>query len=122
MTLKQFPTVLVIISTLATAVTAESPLGRKVADFQLHDFRGEEFSLADVSASKLVVLAFLGTECPLAKRYGLRLGQLANQYQPRGVSFIGLDANVQDSVTEIAAFVRDHNIRFPLLKDRKSVV
>lgn len=122
MTLKQFPTVLVIISTLATAVTAESPLGRKVADFQLHDFRGEEFSLADVSASKLVVLAFLGTECPLAKRYGLRLGQLANQYQPRGVSFIGLDANVQDSVTEIAAFVRDHNIRFPLLKDLSNLV
>ena len=104
-------------SVTATAGAAESPLGRKVEDFQLQDFRGKKHALSDYRDNKLVVLAFLGTECPLAKRYGARLATLAEKYEPQGVSFLGIDANVQDSLTEIAAYARVHSIHFPILKD-----
>ena len=107
----------VILSLAVAAGAAESPLGRKVEDFQLQDFRGKKHALADYRDSKLVVLAFLGTECPLAKRYGPRLAKLAETYEPRGVSFLGINANVQDSITEIAAYARVHGIHFPILKD-----
>ena len=36
--------------------------------------------------------------------------------------FLGLDSNRQDAVTEIAAFARDHEVSFPILKDLNQVV
>ncbi|HJQ80672.1 MAG TPA: redoxin domain-containing protein, partial [Lacipirellulaceae bacterium] len=103
---------------IATAFCAADRLpATTVEDFQLKDFRGAEHALSDYRESKVVVLAFLGTECPLAKLYGARLAELANEYEPRGVEFLGVNANVQDSITEIAAYARVHEIEFPILKD-----
>jgi peroxiredoxin len=107
----------IVLSVTADIRAAEGPLGRKVESFQLQDFRGTKHALTDYRDSKLVVLAFLGTECPLAKRYGPRLAKLAEVYEPRGVSFIGINSNVQDSLTKIAAYARIHGIHFPILKD-----
>ncbi len=109
------PLLILIIAGFARA--AESPLGRQVENFQLQDFRGKEHALSDYRDSKLIVLVFLGTECPLAKLYGPRLATLAEEYEPRGVSFLGVNANVQDSITEIATYARVHGIHFPILKD-----
>ena len=54
-------------------------IGKQVADFSLQDFRGKKHSLDDYREAKLVVIAFLGTECPLAKLYGPRLQRLADR-------------------------------------------
>ena len=103
----------------ATRADEERPrvIGRAAPDFKLQDFRGKEHALADYQDRKLIVLAFLGTECPLARLYGPRLAKLAADYEPQGVAFLGINANVQDSITEIAAYARIHAIKFPLLKD-----
>jgi hypothetical protein len=45
------------------------------------------------------------------------LVELAEEYGPRGVAFVGIDANQQDSLAEIAHYARTHGIDFPLLKD-----
>ena len=50
-----------------------------------------------------MVLAFIGCECPVAKLYGPRLAQLAKDYEGKGVQFLGIDANQQDGVSQIAA-------------------
>jgi peroxiredoxin len=96
---------------------AEARIGRRVANFTLQDFRGKEHSLGDFGESKLLVVAFLGTECPLAKLYGPRLQSLANSYDAKQVAFVGINSNCQDAITEIAAYARIHDITFPLLKD-----
>jgi peroxiredoxin len=70
---------------------------RFVSDFTLHDYRGKQVSMSDFSESKLVVLAFLGTECPLAKLYAARLEEIARGYGNDQVAVIGLIANVQDN-------------------------
>jgi peroxiredoxin len=116
--LATFAVILSVAATTTAVRAAEpAPLGRKVEDFQLQNFRGEKHALADCRDSKLVVLAFLGTECPLAKRYGPVLAKLAKAYEQQGVSFLGIDANVQDSLAEIAAYARMHGIHFPILRD-----
>ena len=88
-----------------------------VADFRLKDFRGKQYALSDFKDNKLVVGVFLGTECPLAKLYAPRLARLFEQYESRGVAFVGFNANQQDSLTEIASHARRHGIPFPVLKD-----
>ncbi len=100
----------------ATGPLATS-VGRQVSAFQLPDYRGTEYQLSDFSQYPVLVVAVLGNECPLAKLYGPRLAALAAEFKDRGVGFVGINANRQDSITEIAAYARRHGIDFPILKD-----
>jgi peroxiredoxin/mono/diheme cytochrome c family protein len=114
---ERFALVAVLLAASLSLRAAEPALGRKVDAFELQDYRGTKHALSDYRDRKLVVLAFLGTECPLAKRYGQELARLADKYEPRGVAFLGVNSNVQDSITETAAYARQHDIKFPILKD-----
>lgn len=97
-------------------------IGRTVADFTLDNCYGKSVSLSDFADSQATVIVFLGTECPLAKLYGPRLTDIQNRYKTRGVQVIGINANKQDSLTEIAAYVHRHQIGFPMLRDTGNVV
>jgi len=99
-----------------------SPVGKKIDGFTASDFRGKEVSLADFAGSKAVVIAVVGTECPQAKLYASRLVDLAKRFEAQGVAFLAIDANQQDSVTELADYAKEHNIEFPLLKDAGNVI
>jgi peroxiredoxin len=94
-----------------------SPVGRRVPDFALKDFYGKAHALADYKDKKVVVLAFLGTECPLVKLYAPRLADMQRKYANSGVQFLGVNANRQDTITEIASYARTYQIGFPILKD-----
>ncbi|MDA1049224.1 MAG: redoxin domain-containing protein [Planctomycetota bacterium] len=102
---------------LTQASEPTSPIGQTVEEFRLSDFRGKEHSLADFASNRIVVVAFLGTECPLAKLYGPRLATLAETFADDGVAFVGINSNTHDSNREIAAYAQRHAIGFPLLKD-----
>jgi peroxiredoxin len=110
-------TAIAFVFTGCLSAAEKSPLGRKINSFSLQDFRGKEHSLKDHKDAKLVVVAFIGTECPLAKLYGPKLGKLAKEYESKGVVFLGVDSNSQDAITAIAAYARIHEIAFPVLKD-----
>ncbi|QDU86919.1 thiol-disulfide oxidoreductase [Pirellulimonas nuda] len=107
---------LVVLASLALSARAQS------IDFALPNVYGKQVRLADFDDNGLVVVAFLGVECPLAKLYGQRLAQMAQEYEARGVAFIGVDSNRQDSLTELAAYGRRLEIPFPLLKDNGAQV
>ncbi len=94
----------------------------KIADFRLPDSVGKEHALADFADHDLVVIAFLGTECPLAKLYAARLQAIANDYSARGVAVVAVMSNSQDSLAKIAAFVRQYKLTYPVLKDRRNEV
>jgi len=98
------------------AAVADS-LNTTIASFTAQDYRGREYTLDEFQEKKLVVVAFLGVECPLARLYSSRLQQLATEYADRGVAVIGIDSNRQDAPTEMASFVRRHEIEFPFLVD-----
>src|SRR5579871_3807106 len=113
---------------LTASVAAANPpegaatVGKKIDDFRLRDYRGAEKALKDLAGAQLVVVAFVGGECPLAKQYGPRLAALAREFEPKGVAFLGIDANHQDSITAIAQYAKAAGITFPILKDVKHAV
>jgi peroxiredoxin/mono/diheme cytochrome c family protein len=96
--------------------------GAKVASFTLRDYRGAETSLGQFAAKKVVVLAFVGCDCPVAKLYGPRLAKMAKDFEAKGVQFLGIDANQQDGVTQIARFAKESGVEFPILKDVNNVL
>lgn len=87
----------------------KSLLGRKIDPFTLQDFRGKNCSLDQYKNAKLVVVAFVGTDCVLAKLYGPKLGKLAKEYEKKGVVFLGINSNSQDAVSAIAAYAHPRN-------------
>jgi AhpC/TSA family protein len=50
------------------------------------------------------------------------LQELSEAYAARGVVFVGIDANHQDSLTDMSAFAQQQGIKFSLLKDRDQAV
>lgn len=106
----------------STDAPTDDLIGRQIKDFTLNDFHGEPHQLSDFSDKKVVVVAFLGTECPLAKLYGPRMEEISQEFADRGAVFLGINSNRQDSITELAAHARRHGITFPILKDLKNEV
>jgi peroxiredoxin len=99
-----------------TSVRA-ADVGATVEPFTLNDFRGATVHSTDFKDVKCLVVSFLGTECPLAKLYGPRLQQLAKEYEPQGAKFLSINANQQDSIADITAYVKELGIEYPILKD-----
>lgn len=95
---------------------------RPTADFRLQDHRGAWHTLDEARDRKVVVLAFLGTECPLAEAYAPRLAEIAREFGKRGVAFFGVDANEQDGPVAIGRFAERHALPFPVLKDVGNVL
>lgn len=97
---------------------SDSPvLGRTITELKASDWQGREHTLSEYQAKKILVVAFLGTECPLVKQYASRLNEIREKFKSDGVEVIGVNSNVQDSLEEIGAFVRRQKIEFPMLKD-----
>lgn len=93
----------------------------KIENFTLKSHFGKEYALRDLADRDVVVVAFLGTECPLAKLYAPRLAELSKKWGDR-VAFLGIDSNQQDSLQELAAYAQRHELEFPLLKDPGNAV
>lgn len=101
---------------------AESPAATDQAksapvEFRLRDHLGKEWGSSELADKKAIVLVFLGTDCPLARQYAIRLTDMEKKLAPKGVAFFGVDANRQDTVAKITGFVRDLDISFPILRD-----
>ncbi len=96
---------------------ALASFGSRITQFELLDPRGPKWTQDNFADSDLLVVAFLGTECPLAKLYASRLSELEESFRDRKVRVIGVNSNSQDSLEEIAQFKHDLNLKFDLLKD-----
>src|SRR5439155_3409416 len=71
---------------------------------------------------KAVAVVFLGTECPINNAYLPRLAELHKTYANRGVQFVAINANCQDTAPRIAAHAKKHEIPFPVLKDEGNLI
>lgn len=91
-------------------------------EFRLTDSKGVPFELKPETAPGLTVICFLGSECPVARLYGPRLSKLSQEFAQRGVRFVGINSNSQDSVQDITEFAKEHGISFPNLKDSDNKV
>jgi peroxiredoxin len=89
----------------------------RVHPFTLMDISGKDWSWKDHSTSKAIVVLFIGTQCPINNAYMPLLAELHKTYAPRGVTFVAINANCQDTPVRIAAHAKEHGIPFPVLKD-----
>jgi peroxiredoxin len=83
---------------------------------------GKIVELTEKPQQKLTVVCFLGAECPLARLYGPKLNEMSAAYESKGVQFIGVNSNQQDSLEDVKKYVKRYEIRFPMAKDYNNKV
>jgi thiol-disulfide isomerase/thioredoxin len=109
--------VLTVAAVKSHAAPSVSPLGKRLERLALRDVLGTARSLDDWKDKKALVVVFLCTECPLARQYGPKLGEMAEKYADKRVQFVAIDSNQTDTLAEIEHFQRVHKIGFPILRD-----
>ena len=81
------------------------------------DVFGQAHRLNDLAATRVIVLVFLGSECPISQRYVPELNRLAAEQGTNAIEFFGVISGASITRTQAAAFVREYVIRFPVLFD-----
>jgi peroxiredoxin len=92
-------------------------IGAKVADVAMLEVSGQRRSLGEYKNKKAIVVVFVGTECPIANLYFPTLTEMQRRYADRGVQFLAINSNDQDSFTDVVEHARERKIPFPVLKD-----
>jgi peroxiredoxin len=119
---------LAILALLAAGAWAEElpvdrGVGQRMPNFTLKDVNtGEPVALYGFRGKRALALVFTGTDCPISNLYVPRLVELHHAYKDKGVVFLAINANAQETVEEVARHVREHGIDFPVLKDRDNLV
>jgi peroxiredoxin len=94
----------------------------KLEGIRLKDDNGKVRTAVELKGRRAVVLVFLGTTCPVANSYAENLADLAKEYRPQGVEFVGVNANPDESLADVAKHAREFRLGFPVLKDDKQAL
>jgi peroxiredoxin len=104
------------------------PLGTKAPAFSLPDtVSGQVLSLNNLQSDVATVIMFLCNHCPYVLHVNAGIVALAHDYQPKGVSFIGISSNdavnyPQDSPENMKIHAATEGYTFPYLYDETQEV
>ena len=102
------------------APDAKNQLANQLArDFTLKSLNGQTVHLSDFRG-KAVLLNFWATWCEPCKIETPWLVELQKQYGPQGLQIVGVDMQDDASPTEVADFVKNMGIGYPILVGKPS--
>jgi peroxiredoxin len=105
----------------ATTVFALEP-AQKASDFTLLDTNGKEVKLSDSYKNQNVVLIFISTKCPYSNAFNGVMAKLAADYSSKGILFLGINSNQNESVEQITEHAKQNGLSFTILKDPENKV
>ncbi|MGE3316516.1 MAG: redoxin domain-containing protein, partial [Planctomycetaceae bacterium] len=91
-------------------------LGKVIPEFSASAVDNTSFQSKD-QREKVLVVAFMGVQCPLANLYYPNLVSLASQFKGQSVAFVIVNSNEQDTLNTVREQAKTHQAKFPVLKD-----
>ncbi len=70
-----------------------------------------------ISKGQVTVVVFFSARCTVSNAYGDRFEAIYKEYAPRGVQFLFVNPNVNETDSEIAENARRHAFPFPVYHD-----
>ena len=104
------------------------PLGTIAPDFTLlNTVTGETVTLQDLKSDVATMIMFICNHCPYVKHLQGELVKLANDYKPKGISFIAISSNdvvnyPEDSPAKMKELAQQLGNPFPYLYDETQEV
>ena len=104
---------------IASAVVfgAEFPTGSKLDSLTLSS--GPQISF---SSAKATAVVFVSTQCPVSNAYNDRMSELYRDYSSKGVQFVFVNANQNESAAEIEAHTKSSGFAFKVHRDDGSAL
>jgi peroxiredoxin len=107
--------------------TTQFSIGDRVPSFTLPDTEGAPHSAPLDEPPAATVLVVTCLHCPYVIAWNPRLRAVAEEYQARGVRFLGIHANdasryPADGLEHMRRFVREHDWPFPYVRDETQEV
>ena len=84
--------------------------------FAVRDPQGALVSFNSFS-DHVTVVTFISTQCPISNAYNGRMIAIYQDYSPKGVQFIFVNANRTEPAEEVARHAKDAGFPFPVYKD-----
>src|SRR5260370_28097095 len=88
----------------------------KITDFTLTDPRGGQVAVSPGRGDITVVL-FISTICPMSNSYNVRMNELYRDYAAKGVKFVFINANQNESAPQVQEHARRAGFPFPVYRD-----
>lgn len=104
-------------------IHAVSPVGSYAPDFELPGINDIVHHLARyLDIYRAVGVVIMGNQCPYVQAYLERLKHIQAEFEPQGVTLIGINASDASQVPEddfehMKRFAASHQLNFPYLRD-----
>lgn len=109
------------ISVTSFAQTGDFAVGSKLDDFKMTDIYGKEHSFKSLQGKNGTVLIWLSAQCPVVRAYNERIAAISEEFNARGISFIGINSNVTEGLDWVKSNAEE-NYKFPVLIDKGNVL
>ncbi len=90
-------------------------------DFELQTTEGETIKLSDLRGQAVLVNLW-ATWCPPCRAEMPAIEKVYNDYKDQGFIVLAINMTYQDTLTDIAPFIDEYNLTFPILLDETSEV
>lgn len=100
----------------------EGGVGRLVPDVAFTDISGKAGKLSEFKGSKLLVVAFTDTGCPVGKKYAPTLAKLEAEYTAKGVAFLFVNPTAADTPADIKNAIARHGFAGRYVHDTDGTV
>jgi len=115
---QRFTAVWLAVAALALLpLPASAQIGTRAPGFSVTDTDDKVHTLEEY-AGKILVLEFWSFKCPVALAYNERLAALQSKYRDRGVAFLAIASNKNESPIEVRRNRENLKLAFPVLLDR----
>ena len=96
---------------------------QRLSNFTLKDVTtGRSLSSTAFRAGRRSCSSSWATDCPVGNLYVPRLIELNREFRSKGVVFLGINSNAHETAEEVAKYVKERGIDFPVLKDPENQV
>ena len=100
-----------------TDIPVPPAIGSAIEDFTLPDADGVNHSLKSLMGKKGAVIIFVATKCPVSNAYNDRMEKVYEDYQAKGISVVGINANSTEPAAEVKSHAAEKGLKFAILKD-----
>jgi len=90
-------------------------------NFELKTLAGETVKLSDLRGQAVLVNLW-ATWCPPCRAEMQSIEKVYNEYKDQGFVVLAVNMTYQDNPSNIAPFVDEYNLSFPILLDRSNIV
>lgn len=103
------------------------PLQTKAHPFHLKGVDGKTYTLESFKDKKVIVIVFMCNHCPYVKAVVSRLIDIQRDYEKKGITLVGINANEdqnypEDSFENMKKTAEEKDINFPYLRDETQEV